>query len=103
MQRCIVLDLRSLTELDPLIVAAQDGSVPDARFGLESHTTNDHRGFGDVVMALTGKFRRLSVELINWHSSLRSAARTCLNGMREGSVSGVEETTSLQGHDQHET
>src|SRR5512137_1165525 len=66
----IILDLRPLTELDPFIVAAQNRAKPDARFRFKPYTADQNRGIGDIVLAVGGKFRRLSIELINRHSRL---------------------------------
>src|SRR5262249_30767256 len=65
----IVLDLRTLAELDPFIVAAQDCPKPYARFGLQPHATDQHRSFGNVELPLGRKFPCLSLEPVNRHCS----------------------------------
>ena len=41
--------------------------------GFEPHAADQHRGVGDVILALAGKFRRLAVEFINRHCRVSSA------------------------------
>ena len=40
-QRGIVLNLRTLAEFDPFVVAAQHGAEPDAAIGLQPHLADD--------------------------------------------------------------
>jgi hypothetical protein len=67
-QRAVVLDVGSLADLDPLVVAARDRAVPDAGVALEPHLADHGRVFGDPVIPLAGKIRRDSVKLVDGHS-----------------------------------
>src|SRR5690349_21880836 len=63
----VVLDLRTFAEFDPFIVATQYCAEPDARFRLQPHATDQHRGFGKIELPLRRKFRCLSLEPVNRH------------------------------------
>src|SRR6185437_2035984 len=82
-QRRIILDLRTLPEFNPLIVAAQNCAEPDTRLGLEPNAADQYRGVRDIVLAGPGKFRRLSFKLVNSHIVATPwtpcAGMTCLN------------------------
>src|SRR5262249_26477410 len=63
MQRRVVLDLGALADLDPLIVAAQHSAPPHADLGLEAHTADHDRGFGDPVLSVRREFRPFAGKL----------------------------------------
>src|SRR5262249_21161824 len=64
----IVLNLASLAELDPLVVAAQHGAEPDAGMALEPHPPDQHSRVGHPIAAARRKLWLLAVELIDRHA-----------------------------------
>src|SRR5262249_40885828 len=64
----VVLNLRTLAQLDPLVVAAQHRTEPDAGVSLEPHAADQHRGLGDPVATIAGEFGLRSVKLVDRHS-----------------------------------
>src|SRR5579885_1037929 len=82
MQRAVILHVRPLTDLDPLIVAAQHGAVPNADFGLQPYPPNQHGGIGDLAAVIARKLRRLAIERVDRHSRLLDG-RNCTNAGRE--------------------
>src|SRR5262249_20158727 len=65
-----VLHVRAFADLDPFIVAAQDGAGPDPGAGPQPYAADHSRGLRDEIIAVGGKVGRLPVKLVNRHEGL---------------------------------
>src|SRR5262249_29671315 len=64
----IVLHIRIFADLDPLIVAAEHGTEPDARMGSETYFADHTCVRSDPVLILTRKFWTRVTKHVNRHS-----------------------------------
>src|SRR5262249_18889786 len=63
----IVLNLGTLPQFDPFVVAAHDGIEPDARIRFQSHAADDHGALGNPIAPVGGQIGLCAVKLENCH------------------------------------
>jgi hypothetical protein len=74
----IVLHVGVLTDLDPLVVAAEHRAEPYARLAVQAHLADDGGRLGNEIMAVSGELGPLPVKPVDRHKVSVSVAKETL-------------------------